>query len=130
MLVANDHGMQFSSTGSQSSPKAHVTDSNNYGFSRDSISDFTEENIDYDIDASASILLINMSHQSPNDYMPKEDSSALSPEVRQIWSKIPNDMKAVMFRSRTGNCNDGANNHNKNVCIPQNFLLTLLRNSP
>ena len=103
--------MQFSSSGIQSSRKVYVTDSNNTNFSRDSISDFTEENIDYDIDVSSSTLSINMSNQNTNTYTPKEDFSALSPEVRRMWSKIPPAMKAVILRSRTGNCNDGENNH-------------------
>ena len=47
--------------------------------------------------------------------MPKEDFSALSPEVRRTWSKTPPDMKATMLRSRTGSPNDGVNNHSKNV---------------
>ena len=67
----------------------HVTDSNDSNFSRDYISDFTEENIGCDIDVSASTLLVNMSNQSPINYIPKEDFSALSPEVSRIWSKVP-----------------------------------------
>ena len=43
--------------------------------------------------------------------MTKEYFSTLSPKVRQIWSKIPNNMKAVTLRSRTGNSNDGVSNH-------------------
>ena len=50
--------------------------------------------------------------------MPKEDFSALSPEVRKIWSKIPNDMKAVIVRSINDNINDGVNNHSKNAYEP------------
>ena len=59
-----------------------------------------------------------MSNQILNTYMLKEDFSALSPEVRQIWSKIPNDMKAVIFRSRTVNSNDCVNNHSKMLMKP------------
>ena len=58
-----------------------------------------------------------MSNQSPNYHMPKEEFSAISPKVSRIWSKIPHDMKVVMFRSRTVNCNDGTNNHSKNVYV-------------
>ena len=88
--------MQFTSSGSQSSRKVYVTESNNSNFSRDSISDFTEDNLTYDIDTSTSTLLINMSNQSPNTYTPKEDFIALSTEVKQIWNKIPDNMKAVI----------------------------------
>ena len=74
--------MKFTSSGSQSSRKVYFTNSNNNNLSRDSIFDFTEENIDYDIDASTITLLINMANQNPNACMPKEDFSAFSPEVR------------------------------------------------
>ena len=76
--------MQSSSSGSQISRKFYVTESNNSNFSSDSIYDFTEDNVNYDIDASASALLINMSNQSPNTCTSKEDFSTLSPEVRRI----------------------------------------------
>ena len=68
----------------------------------------------YDIDSSARTLFINVSNKSPNVHMPKEDFIALSPEVRKILSKIPNDVKVDMLRSRTVNSNDGFNNHSKN----------------
>ena len=48
--------------------------------------------------------------------MPKEDHIPLSPEVGKIWSKIPNDMKVVMLRSRTLNFNEGVNKHGKDGC--------------
>ena len=47
--------------------------------------------------------------------MPQEDFSTLSPEVRRILSKMPPYMKAIMLRSSTGSCNDGANDYSKNV---------------
>ena len=50
--------------------------------------------------------------------MHKEDFSALSPEVRKIWSKIPNEMKAVTLRNRNRNSNDGVNNHSKMFIKP------------
>ena len=103
--------MQFNSSGSQSSQKFYVTDSNNNNLYRDSVSDFTEENIDYNIDASASTLLLNMVNKNPNAYTSKEEFSALSPEARRIWSKIPPDMRAIILQSRAGSSNDGANNH-------------------
>ena len=46
LSAANNYDIPFSSSGSQSSRKVYVTDSNNSNFSRDYISDFTEENID------------------------------------------------------------------------------------
>ena len=80
----NNYDIKFYSSGSRSSRKVYATDSNNNNFSRDSISDFTEEHIDYDIDASASTLLIDISNESPNAYMPKDDFSALIFGVRHF----------------------------------------------
>ena len=54
-----------------------------------------------------------MTNQSPNTYMPREDFSFLTPEVKQIWGKIPPDMKAIILRSRTGNRNEENVNRNK-----------------
>ena len=76
----------------------------------------TKEDIDYDIDASASALLVNMTNQSPNTYIPREDFSSLTPEVKQIWGKIPPDMKAIILRRRTGNRNEETINRNKDGC--------------
>ena len=76
--------MQLSSSGSQRLLKAYVTDSSNANFSCDSISNFIEENIDYNIDASARTLLINMSNQSKNTHIPKEAVSTLIPKVSRI----------------------------------------------
>ena len=47
--------------------------------------------------------------------MHKEDFSALSLEVMKIGSNVPNDMKAVMLRSRSGNSNYVVNNNSKNI---------------
>ena len=115
MLEATNDDMQFSSSTSQSSIKVYVTESDDSNFSCYSISEVKEENIEYDIDTSTSKLLINMSNQSPNICMPEEDFSSLSPEVRQSWSKIPNDMKTFMLRSRNGNSNEVLNKNNKDI---------------
>ena len=47
--------------------------------------------------------------------MPKEVFITLSSELRKIWINIPNDMKAVMLRSRNGNLNEGVNHHSKDI---------------
>ena len=56
-----------------------------------------------------------MSNQSPNTRMSKKSFISISLEVRQIWGKIPNDMKVVILRSRTGNINEGVNKHSKDI---------------
>lgn len=98
------------------SRKVYTTDSGNSNIFHDAISEVTEENADYNIDASASALLVNMTNQSPNTCMPRENFSSLSPEVKQIWSKTPNDMKAIILLSKNGSGNEGVANHNKNSC--------------
>ena len=50
LSVATTYDTKFSSSGSQSSRKVYVTESDNFNFSCNSISEFTEENTDYDID--------------------------------------------------------------------------------
>ena len=66
LSVANNDDIQFTSSGSQSSRKAYATYSNNNNLSCNSISYFTEEKVDYDIDASTRTLLINMANQNKN----------------------------------------------------------------
>ena len=84
MSAATNYDTQFCSSPCQSSKKAHFTESDNSNFSRDSISEVTEEITDYDIDASTSTLLINMTNKIPNTWIPREDFSSLSPKVREI----------------------------------------------
>ena len=76
------------------------------------------------IDASAITLLINVSNQSPNDHIPKEYFSTLSPEARKIWSNIPNDMKVVMLRIRTVNSNEVVDSHSKPTSYPPRKFTT------
>ena len=82
LSVATNYDTQLFSSSGQISRKLYVTEADNYNFSRDSIPEVTEENIDCDIDASASTFLISLTNKSPNTCMPREDSSSISPEVR------------------------------------------------
>ena len=114
--LATNYGSQFPSFLRQISIKVYDDEEDDTSFSQNSISVVTEETIDYDIDAYASILLLNMTSRNPqgtNVYAPKEDHSSLTPEVREIWSKIPNYMKAIILRGRNGNQNERANDHGK-----------------
>ena len=54
-----------------------------------------------------------MTNKISSTHMPKEDCSFISPEVREIWSNIPNHMKVVTLRSRNGNHNERVNKHSK-----------------
>ena len=57
-----------------------------------------------------------MTNQSSSTCVPREEFSSLSPEVKQILGKIPNNMKAIISCSRTGSGKEGATNHSKNGC--------------
>ena len=63
----------------------------------DSPSQATED-VNYDIDASATILLgimTNSSKSNTENYLPSEDYSSLNPEERDLWRKISPNMKSI-----------------------------------
>ena len=52
------------------------------------------------MDEYASILLVNMTGRNPQGFnicMPKEDDRSITPDLREIWNKIPNEMKAIIL---------------------------------
>ena len=61
------------------------------------------EDVDYDIDASATTLLKNITNRAnpnPDSYFPFEDYSSLTPEERDLWRKIPPNMKSIILKGR------------------------------
>ena len=76
----------------------------------------TEDIIDYSAGTSASKLLANVTNQTPNAHTPNEDCNSLSPKVRDIWSKIPHDIKTVLLRGRNGSLSERINKYNKDDC--------------
>ena len=78
--------------------------------------DRAAEDVDYDIDSPISTLLANLKKVNPSSYLPSDKYRLLSPEVRDLWSKIPDDMKTIIIQGR----NKGAklsNSYSKIVLI-------------
>ena len=84
LSASTNYDSQLSSSSRKISRKLFSTEADDAAFSSNVISKITEENVEYEIDISASTLLVNMTNQSSNTYTPKENYSSLSPEVREI----------------------------------------------
>ena len=123
LSVATNYDSQFSSSSSQSLRKVCNTKTCDTNFSHDSISEVTEENRDYKIDASARKLLAHVTSQTSNSCVPNEDCNSAIPEFREIWSKIPNDMEGVILQGRSGRRNLFSTLTNLLKLICTNFLL-------
>ena len=107
--------MQFASTSSKSTRKVYNTELESSDFVMDSPSEVTEDT-DYDIDASATTLLANMTNRgnaNSDSYSPSEDYSSLSAEERHLRRKIPPSMKSIILKGRnSGNRPSGRFNSN------------------
>ena len=81
---------QFTSTSTRSTRKVHYTKLGGSDFKQVSTSEVTED-LDYDIDASATTLLANMNNRgnyNSNSYLPSEDYALLTPEKRICGSNL------------------------------------------
>lgn len=86
LSAATNYDMQFASTSSKSTRKVYNTELDSSDFAMDSPSEVTEDT-DYDIDASATTLLANMTNRgnaNSDSYLPSEDYSSLSAEERDL----------------------------------------------
>jgi hypothetical protein len=102
LSAATNYDMQFASTSSKSTRKVYNTELESSDFVMDSPSEVTEDT-DYDIDASATTLLANMTNRgnaNSDSYLPSEDYSSLSAEERDLWRKIPPSMKSIILKGR------------------------------
>ena len=93
------------SSSSSNTIKVCNTELGDSDFVIDSPSAFTED-ADYEIDASATTLLANMTNHgnpNPDSYLPSEDYSSLTPEERDLWRKIPPNMKSIILKGRNSN---------------------------
>jgi hypothetical protein len=118
LSAATNYDMQFASTSSKSTRKVYNTELESSDFAMDSPSEVTEDT-DYDIDASATTLLANMTNRgnaNSDSYLPSEDYSSLSAEERDLWRKIPPSMKSIILKGRnSGNRpSDKFNSNNSN----------------
>ena len=64
------------------------------------------KDVDCDVDASATTLLAKMTNRGnskSDSYLPSEDYSSLTPEERELWRKIPPNMKSIILKGRIRN---------------------------
>ena len=55
------------------------------------------EDTNYDIDVPTPILLANLNKVNASSYLPFDKYRLLSLEVRDLWSKIPDDIKTIII---------------------------------
>ena len=94
--------------------RVYASNINDYEFQQDSPSEVAED-IENDADASASTLLANLMNRNPpnsNIYLSSEDFNSLSPQAKNAWRALPNDLKAALAKSR--NSSQGSNSYNNN----------------
>ena len=88
---ATNYHLQFLSVSTRRTRKSHNTELGGSNFAIYSPSDVTED-VDYDIDASASTFffrkMTTRSNSNSDSYMPSEDYSSLTPEKRCLWRKF------------------------------------------
>ena len=58
------------------------------------------EDVEHEIDAPTSTLLANLNKMNAASYFPSEDCRSLSPEAKESWGKMQNDMKAIVLKGR------------------------------
>ena len=66
--------------------------------------------MNYDIDASATTLLeslINLGNSNSDSYLPSEVHSSLTPEGKDLWRKLPPNVKSAILKGR-----NSKNRHN------------------
>ena len=88
-----------------STKKVHRTELGGSNFEIDSPSEVTEA-LDYDVHASATTLLANMTNRGDsksNVYLPSEYYALLSPEEKYLWVKFTSDMKHVTLKGKNSN---------------------------
>ena len=64
------------------------------------------EDLDYDIYASATALLSNMTNRgnsNSDSYLSLDDYSFLTPEEKDLWSKLTHMMKSIILKVRNRN---------------------------
>ena len=105
LSAATNYDSQFVSSSSRSTRKVCNTELENSDFVIDSSSEVTED-ADYDIDASATTLLANMTNRGnpkPDSYLHSDDYSSLTPEERDLWRKIPPNVKSIILKGKNSN---------------------------
>ena len=76
----------------------------------------TSRIFDYNIDASATTLLANMTNlETPNSnsYLPLEDYNSLTSDAKELWRKLNNDMRSILLKGRNATTNSDINSVNR-----------------
>ena len=92
------------SKSSRSTIKVHNTELGGIFFTIDSPSEV--EDVDYDIDASATTLSENLTNRGKSNYdsyLTSEDYSPLTTEESCLRRKLPPSMKSVILKGRNSN---------------------------
>ena len=105
LSTATGYDYQFLSASSRSTRKVHNTELGGIDFEIDSPSEVTEY-LDYDLDASATAALANMTNRgnsNSDSYLPTEDHSSLTLEEKDLWRKITSNAKSTILKGKNSN---------------------------
>ena len=95
--AAINHDTQFQVKSSKPSRKVYYHECTDFSDS--------DDDREYGIDSSISTILANVTKQSRNKdsahFMPIEKWKQLTPEAKEIWDMLPNDMKSVILSKKT-----------------------------
>ena len=84
LSAANNYDSQFVSTQTKNPRRVYSTNIGDYGFHQDLPAEVAED-FEYDIDATASALLANITNMNTpntNSYLPSEDFNSLTPQAK------------------------------------------------
>ena len=74
------------------------------------------EDFDYNIDASVTTFLENVTNRETlkfNSYLPLEDCNLLTLDEKELWRKLPNDMRSILLQGRNILPNSDINSGNR-----------------
>ena len=116
LSAANNYDSQFVSNQTKNPRRVYTSNIIDYDFHQDSPSEVTED-FEYDIDAPVSTLLANLTNRNnpnSNSYLPSEDFNSLTPQAKEAWRTLPNDLKAVLIKGRNSNPSKPSSNNSTN----------------
>ena len=114
LSAANIYDNQFTSKSSKTSrricdTKSQADNSHSHDDSHHDAACEVTEDAECDVDAPTSTLLANLNKMNAASYLPSEDCRLLSPEAKELWGKMQNDMKSIVLKCRN---NDARHNNN------------------
>ena len=124
-LVLSDstnYDSQFTSTTSKTSRRTHDTKIGDNNFNKNSPSKVNEE-FDYNIDSSTNTLLASMTNSNSDTYLPSEDYDSLTPEAKEVRSKLPSDVKSIILKDRSNKPSNKFNSHKHKSMKPSSYKI-------